>query len=162
VLSGDVDLGIVLLSNVENIRRFGHHVLIRSRRQLWTAPTHPLAQLNAPSLADIASYPYILITVDEGEQSTLRYWKQNDVEPNIAFRTSSMEALRGLVAHGFGVTILSDMVFRPWSLEGKRIDARPILNAIPQMDAGMLWRKGATLDTPAVAFQQFLIHACGS
>ncbi|MFM0169448.1 LysR family transcriptional regulator [Paraburkholderia sediminicola] len=162
VLAGDVDLGIVLLSNVENIRRFHHHVLIRSRRQLWTSPTHPLAQLNAPSLADIVDYPYILITVDEGEQSTLRYWKQNDVEPNIAFRTSSMEALRGLVAHGFGVTILSDMVFRPWSLEGKRIDARPILNAIPQMDAGMLWRKGATLDTPAVAFQQFLIHACGS
>jgi len=162
VLAGDVDLGVVLLSNVENLRRFRHHVLIRSRRQLWTAPTHPLAQLNAPSLADIAAYPYILITVDEGEQSTLRYWKQNDVEPNIAFRTSSMEALRGLVAHGFGVTILSDMVFRPWSLEGKRIDARPILDAIPQMDAGMLWRKGATLDTPAVAFQQFLIHACGS
>jgi DNA-binding transcriptional LysR family regulator len=162
VLAGDVDLGVVLLSNVENLRRFRHHVLIRSRRQLWTAPTHPLAQLNAPSLADIAAYPYILITVDEGEQSTLRYWKQNDVEPNIVFRTSSMEALRGLVAHGFGVTILSDMVFRPWSLEGKRIDARPILDAIPQMDAGMLWRKGATLDTPAVAFQQFLIHACGS
>jgi len=158
VLNGEVDL----LSNVENIRRFLHHVLIRSRRQLWTAPSHPLTQLNAPSLADIASYPYILITVDEGEQSTLRYWKQNDVEPNIAFRTSSMEALRGLVAHGFGVTILSDMVFRPWSLEGKRIDARPILNAIPQMDAGMLWHKGATLHTPAVAFQQYLIHACGS
>jgi hypothetical protein len=53
-------------------------------------------------------------------------------------------------------------VFRPWSLEGKRIDARPILNAIPQMDAGMLWRKGVTLDAPALAFQQFLIHACGS
>ncbi|MFM0212716.1 LysR family transcriptional regulator [Paraburkholderia sediminicola] len=162
VLDGTVDLGVVLLSNVENVRRFNHHVLIRSRRQLWTSPTHPLAQLNAPSLADVAEYPYILITVDEGEQSTLRYWKQNGVTPNIAFRTGSMEALRGLVAHGFGVTILSDMVFRPWSLEGKRIDARPILNAIPQMDAGMVWRKGVTLDTPALAFQQFLIHACGS
>lgn len=162
VLDGEVDLGIALLSNVENIRRFQHHTLIRSRRQLWTSPTHPLAKLNAPSLADIANYPYILITVDEGEQSTLRYWRRNEIEPNIAFRTGSMEALRGLVAHGFGVTILSDMVFRPWSLEGKRIEARPILNAIPQMDAGMLWRKGSTLDTPAVAFQQFLIHACGS
>lgn len=162
VLDGEVDLGIALISNVENIRRFQHHTLIRSRRQLWTSPTHPLAKLNAPSLADIANYPYILITVDEGEQSTLRYWRRNEIEPNIAFRTGSMEALRGLVAHGFGVTILSDMVFRPWSLEGKRIEARPILNAIPQMDAGMLWRKGSTLETPAVAFQQFLIHACGS
>lgn len=162
VLDGGVDLGIALLSNVENIRRFQHHTLIRSRRQLWTSPTHPLAKLNAPSLADIANYPYILITVDEGEESTLRYWRRNEIEPDIAFRTGSMEALRGLVAYGFGVTILSDMVFRPWSLEGKRIEARPILNAIPQMDAGMLWRKGSTLDTPAVAFQQFLIHACGS
>ncbi|MFP3624713.1 LysR substrate-binding domain-containing protein, partial [Burkholderia sp. SIMBA_051] len=81
----------------------------------------------------------ILITVDEGEQSTLRYWKKKGIEPNIAFRTSSMEALRGLVAHGFGVTVLSDMVFRPWSLEGKRIDARPITDVVPQMDAGMIW-----------------------
>ncbi len=162
VLDGIVDIGVVLLSNVQNLRRFRHHVLIRSRRQLWTSPTHPLAQLNAPSLADVAGYPYIMITVDEGEQSTLRYWNHNGIEPNVAFCTSSMEALRGLVAHGFGVTILSDMVFRPWSLEGKRIEARSILNAIPQMDAGMLWRKEAALNTPALAFQQFLIHACGS
>lgn len=162
VLDGEVDIGVVLLSNVEDLKRFKYHVLIRSRRQLWAAPTHPLAQMNTPSLEDIAAHPYILMTVDEAEDSTLRYWKQNRVTPNIAFRTSSMEALRGLVAHGFGVTILSDMVFRPWSLEGKRIDARPILNAIPQMDAGMLWRKGTTLDAPALAFQQFLIHTCGS
>lgn len=162
VLDGDVDIGVVLLSNVDKLSRFGSQVLIRSRRQLWVAPTHPLAQLDAPSLKDIAAHPYILITVDEGEQSTLRYWKKKGIVPNIAFRTSSMEALRGLVAHGFGVTVLSDMVFRPWSLEGKRIEARPILDAVPQMDAGMIWAKGAQLSAPAAALQQFLIHACGT
>ncbi|WP_321790569.1 LysR family transcriptional regulator [Burkholderia pyrrocinia] len=162
VLDGDVDIGVVLLSNVDRLSRFGSQVLIRSRRQLWVAPTHPLAQLDAPSLKDIAAHPYILITVDEGEQSTLRYWKKKGIAPNIAFRTSSMEALRGLVAHGFGVTVLSDMVFRPWSLEGKRIEARPILDAVPQMDAGMIWAKGAQLSAPAAALQQFLIHACGT
>ncbi|WP_269502280.1 LysR family transcriptional regulator [Burkholderia sp. IMCC1007] len=162
VLDGDVDIGVVLLSNVDKLSRFGSQVLIRSRRQLWVAPTHPLAQVDAPSLKDIAAHPYILITVDEGEQSTLRYWKKKGIAPNIAFRTSSMEALRGLVAHGFGVTVLSDMVFRPWSLEGKRIEARPILDAVPQMDAGMIWAKGAQLSGPAAALQQFLIHACGT
>ncbi|TKC87984.1 LysR family transcriptional regulator [Trinickia terrae] len=162
VLDGEVDLGVALLSNVERISRFGHQVLIRSRRQLWVAPTHPLAQLSTPSLKDIAQHPYILLTVDEGEQSTLRYWAKKRMTPNIAFRTSSLEALRGLVAYGFGVTVLSDMVFRPWSLEGKRIEARPVLDAIPQMDAGMLWRKDAQLSAPALAMQQFLIHACGS
>jgi DNA-binding transcriptional LysR family regulator len=159
---GEVEIGVVLLSNIDRLNRFGSQVLIRSRRQLWVAPMHPLAQLDAPSLKDIAPHPYILITVDEGEQSTLRYWRKKRLEPTIAFRTSSMEALRGLVAHGFGVTILSDMVFRPWSLEGKRIEARPVLDTVPQMDAGMIWRKGAALSGPATALQQFLIHACSA
>jgi DNA-binding transcriptional LysR family regulator len=162
VLDGESDIGVVLLSNIEKPNRFGKQVLIRSRRQLWVAPSHPLAQLDAPSLRDVAAHPYILITVDEAEQSTLRYWRKTGMEPNIAFRTSSMEALRGLVAHGFGVTILSDMVFRPWSLEGRRIEARPILDTVPQMDAGMIWLKGASLSAPATALQQFLIHACGT
>ncbi|ACC74620.1 LysR family transcriptional regulator [Paraburkholderia phymatum] len=162
VHDGDVDIGVVLLSNIEKLSRFGSQVLIRSRRQLWVAPSHPLALVDAPSLKDIAAHPYILITVDEGEQSTLRYWKKKGIAPNIAFRTSSMEALRGLVAHGFGVTVLSDMVFRPWSLEGNRIEARPVLDAVPQMDAGMIWQKGAQLNSPATALQQFLIHACGT
>lgn len=162
MLDGTVNLCIALLSNVDNLKRFRHHVLFRLRRQLWTGPTHPLAQINSASLAGIAANPYILITVDEGEQSTLRCWKRNGLKPDIAFRTSSMEALRGLVAHGFGVTILSDMVFGQWSLEGKRIEARPILDAIPQMDAGMVWKKGVTLEAPTLASQQFLIHACSS
>lgn len=162
VLNGEVEIGVVLLSNVERLSRFGSQVLNRSRRQLWVAPSHPLAQIDAPSLKDIAAHPYILITVDEAEQSTLRYWKKKSAKPNIAFRTSSMEALRGLVAHGFGVTVLSDMVFRPWSLEGKRIEARPVLDAIPHMEAGMIWQKGAQMSGPATALQQFLIHACGA
>ncbi|MEI5996068.1 LysR family transcriptional regulator [Paraburkholderia bengalensis] len=162
VLAGGIEIGVVLLSNVERLGRFGNQVLMRSRRQLWVAPTHPLAQVEAPSLKDIAAHPYILITVDEGEQSTLRYWKKKGIAPKIAFRTSSMEALRGLVAHGFGVTVLSDMVFRPWSLEGRRIEVRPILDVVPQMDVGMIWQKGAQLNGPAAALQQFLIHACGT
>jgi DNA-binding transcriptional LysR family regulator len=136
-------------------------VLVRSRRQLWMAPHHPLAQVRTPSLADIARYPYLLLTADEGEQSALSYWKRNGLAPDIFMRTGSIEALRGLVGHGFGVTILSDMVFRPWSLEGKRIEARPIHDAIPHMDAGMIWQRGSVFSEAAEAFQQFLIQSFG-
>jgi DNA-binding transcriptional LysR family regulator len=162
VLGGDIDLGVVILSNISRLARFGHAILIRSRRQLWVAPAHPLAAISSPSLGDIADYPYILLTADEGEKSALQYWKANRVEPNIGFRTSSIEALRGLVAHGFGVTILSDLVFRPWSLEGKRIEARPILDVVPHMDAGMIWRKRGQMTREAEVFQQFLLHAFGT
>ena len=161
VLAGQVDIGMVILSNVPKLNRFGHAVLVRSRRQLWVAPSHPLAQVRMPSLADIARFPYLLLTADEGEQSALAYWRSMGHEPAIAMRTGSIEALRGLVGHGFGVTILSDMIYRPWSLEGKRIEARPVLDAIPHMDAGMLWRRGAAFSDAAEAFQQFLIQSFG-
>ncbi len=161
VLKKKIDIGIVILSNVERLGHFGHAVLVRSRRQLWVAPNHPLAQIRSPSLQDIAQHPYFLLTTDEGESSALQYWNRNGIAPNIAMRTGSIEALRGLVGHGFGVTILSDMVYRPWSLEGKRIEARPVFNTIPHMDAGMLWNHTTQLPEPAEAFQQFLLHSFG-
>jgi len=38
------------------------------------------------------------------------------------------------------VTVLSDMVYRPWSLEGQRIDTRNVAVDIPTMDVGLAWR----------------------
>jgi len=161
ILEERVDLGVVILSNITGAKRFGQAVLLRSRRQLWVSPTHPLAQKTSLSLRDITQYPYILLTSDEGERSALQYWRAKGIEPNIGFRTSSIEAVRGLVAHTFGVTILSDMVFRPWSLEGKQIEARPIEDTVPHMDAGIIWHPGQTLSKPAETFQQFMLHAYG-
>ncbi len=80
----------------------------------------------------------------------------------MAFRTSSMEGLRGLVAHGFGVTILSDMLYRAWSLEGKKIEARPLVDTIPPMELGLTWRRETELPQAAEAFRQFLVMACAS
>lgn len=141
VLAGEIDMGVVLLSNMEQRERFRHHTLIRSPRQLWTAANHPLQAQGAASLAAISDYPFIQITEDEAELSTRRYWQAHGQSPTIAFRTSSMEGLRGLIAHGFGVTILSDMVYRAWSLEGKRIAAVPITDPIPAMEVGLIAQK---------------------
>ena len=113
------------------------------------------------TLKDVAEHAYILGTVEEGEASTQRYWQARGLEPRVAFRTSSMESVRGLVAHGFGVTILSDMVFRTWSLEGKKIEVRPLNDAVPPMELGLIWKPDTELPTAAEAFRQFLIQACG-
>lgn len=161
VASGEVDVGVALLSNIMSIRRFEHRSLIKSPRKLWVAPSHPLARKQRPTLKEIAGHRYIMLTVDEGEESAMRYWNKAKLHPDVFLRTGSMEALRGLVSHGFGVTILSEMVFRPWSLEGKRIEARELEDAIPQMDVGVLWRKGFPLSPAANAFVDFLGYARG-
>ncbi|MBW5414497.1 LysR family transcriptional regulator [Pseudomonas sp. MAG002Y] len=161
VLEGRLDLGLIIVSNSEAIDRFEHYVLIRSRRQLWLASHHPLMTKPDITLKDVAEHAYILGTVEEGEASTQRYWHARGLEPKVAFRTSSMESVRGLVAHGFGVTILSDMVFRTWSLEGKKIEVRPLNDAVPPMELGLIWKPDTELPTAAEAFRQFLIQACG-
>lgn len=162
VLTGELELGLVLLSNSAQREQFNYHVLLRSRRQLWTSAMHPLRAQPFASLADIAQYPYIQLSIDEGEAATQRYWQSQGLQPNIAFRTKSMEAVRGLVAHGFGITILADMVYRPWSLEGGKIEAIPVLGVIPHLESGMIWQRKAELAKPAEAMRQFLIHSCGS
>ncbi|MGJ3439484.1 LysR family transcriptional regulator [Pseudomonas sp. Je.1.5.c] len=158
IVDTSLDLGLTIISNAGTTLPFERHVLMRSRRQLWLATEHPLMSAQAISLSDIADHAYILAKVDEGETSAMRYWRSVGLEPKVAFRTSSMEALRGLVAHGFGVTILSDMLYRPWSLEGRKIEARPITDVIPPMELGLIWRAGE-LSAVASAFQQFLISA---
>lgn len=160
--NGDLDLGVVVLSNINARERFDHHVLLRSRRQLWTAADHPLLGKDKAALEDIAAWPYIQVTIDEGERSTERYWQARGIRPNVAFRTGSMEALRGLIAHGFGVTILSDMVYRPWSLEGKRIEARSVLDVVPDMEVGLIRVKGSEPNATGDAFRDFLIQICGT
>lgn len=159
VESGDIDIGVALLSNVTQVNRFEHRSLVRSQRKLWVAPSHPLAQSLDPSLSEIAEHPYVMLTVDEGEESAMRYWNRQKLVPNVILRTGSMEALRGFVSHGFGVTILSEMVFRPWSLEGKRIEARDVATSIPQMDLGMLWRKQSAPPPPVRTLMDFLTYS---
>ncbi|MDO6804580.1 LysR substrate-binding domain-containing protein, partial [Wenyingzhuangia sp. 1_MG-2023] len=108
------------------------------------------------TLADVAKEPMVMLTVDEAEESALNYWSHLPQEPRIVLRSANVEAIRTAVASGLGVTILSDMVFRTWSLEGDRIEARDLATRVPPMDIGLSWRLGATLSPSAQEFQSFI------
>ncbi len=58
-------------------------------------------------------------------------------------------AVRSIVANGNGVAILSDMVYRPWSLEGKRVDTVIVRDPVPDMRIGLAWHRGVSF-TPAM------------
>ncbi|MEX0696857.1 MAG: LysR family transcriptional regulator [Dongiaceae bacterium] len=155
LIDGDIDIAVILTSNLRNADRIETEVLIQSKRRLWLSANHPLLQAKRLSLGDIAPEPYIMLTIDEAEKTALRYWQRAKLRPTVAFRTSSVEAVRSLVATGQGVAILSDMVYRPWSLEGDRIEARALPEVVPTMDVGLAWRRGARLDPCAEAFRDF-------
>ena len=61
---------------------------------------------------EIANEDYIMLTLDEAAQTTMKYWSQTKFSPKTKLRTCSVEAVRSMVANGQGISILSDMVYR--------------------------------------------------
>lgn len=156
---GSLGMAVALTSNMEDLRRFSKISLARSRRQLWVAHSHPLAELSQASLKDVAASTYIVPTVDDGELASSRYWRDAKLKPSSTISTTSMEAVREMVALGLGVTILSDMVYRPWSLDGRKIQTVPLKGAIPPMEVGLLWKRGRRLSPAEEALSKFLSSA---
>jgi DNA-binding transcriptional LysR family regulator len=156
VIDGKLDLAVMLVSNLQRKNEIVSDVLIRSKRRLWVSAGHELLKRETVGFDDIASYPYLMLTVDEAEKSALRYWDRTPYRPNVIFRTLSVEGVRSMVAAGMGITILSDMVYRPWSLEGQRIDVRDIQGTVDTMDVGLAWRRSKERTEAARAFCELL------
>jgi DNA-binding transcriptional LysR family regulator len=150
-----LDIAVMLVSNLADTTRIASETLIRSRRRLWLPVEHPLLTLENVTLADVAREPYVMLTVDEAMNTAGKYWGRAGLEPRMIVKTSSVEAVRSMVAAGMGITILSDMVYRPWSLEGDKLESREISQQVPTMDVGLAWSKNAELPAPARAFIEF-------
>lgn len=161
VVSGDVDMAVMLVSNLSDKAAIDHEILMRSTRRLWLPADHRFLALQKVGLADIAGEDYVMLTVDEAQETAARYWQKAGLSPRAVLTTSSVEAVRSLVAAGIGVTILSDMVFRSWSLEGQRIEVRDVIEPIPTMDVGLAWARARPINPTAAAFRAFMSMTMG-
>ena len=149
--AGRIDLAVMLTSNLERHDTLAHVTLARSPRRLWTSAEHPLSNATSVSLSEIAQLPYIALTADEALDTSMKYWEKTPYRPNVTFATGSVEAVRTMVAAGMGVSILSDLVYRPWSLEGQRISRQDVADIVPTMDLGVAWRAQAEPSEAAAA-----------
>lgn len=154
LLNNRYDMSVLLTSNILNPALVTEKVLSSTRR-LWLPAQHHLLKAESVGLREIAQEPYIMLTVDEAAHSALKYWSATPYQPRVILRTSSVEATRSLVANGQGVAILSDMVHRPWSLEGRRIETADISDPVPAMDVGLAWRRNMELSPPMLAFRSY-------
>ncbi len=162
LVSGGLDMAVMLTSNLGNAGELASETLFRSRRRLWLPSEHRLLSASEITLSDVVQEPYIMLTVDEAGRTAGRYWDHYGLTPKVVFATSSVEAVRSMVAAGVGVTILSDMVYRPWSLEGQKIELRQPVEAVPSMDVGLTWPNTRPLSAPAQVFRAFISGALGS
>ena len=145
-----------LTPNILHYAPFHYEELISSPRRLWISSRNPLAEQDEVSIHDLAGEDYILLTMDEHEAAMSKLWQQHNFTPKIMFKSHTMEALRSMIANDMGAAILSDMVCRSWSLEGRPIVKKDLIENISSMNTGMTWPWGRKLSEAALTFIAFL------
>ncbi|NNU80190.1 LysR family transcriptional regulator [Halovulum dunhuangense] len=152
LIGGELDVAVMLTSALHDRMALQTEILDVSPYRLWLPMGHPLGTQESISLQDVTREKLIVLNVDEMEEGTVNLLSVLGQRPQIAFRTRSVEAVRSLVATGAGVALLPDLVYRPWSLEGDRIDSRDVSGALPVVQVGVVWRKGSPLSPQARDF----------
>ena len=152
LVGGELDVAVMVISNLRDRMALQAEILETSPYRLWLPMGHPLVSADIISVADITREPLIMLTIDEIEENTGKLLTALGARPHVAFRTRSVEAVRSRVATGAGVALLPDLVYRPWSLEGDRIESRDVSGSLPVVQVGMVWRKGSSLPQAARDF----------
>lgn len=157
LVNGEIDFGLLIVSNLAQRSAIDDEVLLRSECRAWLAPWHPLSEADVLSLSDLENEPVVALALDEMEGLIDGIWSKFDHPPCIAYRTSSMEGVRSLVGTGAGIALLPDLVYRPWSLDGDRIIAKRLRESLPTVDIGIAWRR-LTRHSEAAAMFKEAVH----
>lgn len=150
---GSIDLALIIVSNLSRKHGLRYRILMRSPRTLWLSSGHRLNRLPKISFRELRDEAYVQFASDEAPVAALRYLK---VKPRIILNTSSMEAVRGIVATGEAVTILAHLVYRPWSLDGGRVESRSLAEPLPSLDLGIAWNREKVLSEAEQKFIGYL------
>lgn len=160
--NGPFDLSLIMMQENQHYEDLVAKTLHRSSRRLWLSANHPLLAKDVVSMEEISREPYLALTIDDAWEFAQRYWDHLPYRPNVVFKTSSVEAIRTMVAAGMGVSILSDMIYRNWSLEGQRIETRDSDFSIPTVDVGILYSSKRRLSPAGRTFATYMQRVCNS
>lgn len=148
--SGEIDVALIYDIAVDRgvrIERLGAlspYVLLPER--------HPLAEHAAVSLVDLADEPLILLDAPPSGDYFLALFASQGLAPNVRYRSSSFEMVRGLVGRGLGYALLATRPASGLSYDGRALTARPLADETEPSHIALATRMG---DTPGPAVCAF-------
>lgn len=153
VINYDVDLDI----------HCERHTLKQAPLHALLPADHPYTQQSRISLPELLKEPFILSNQAHSRAHFLNLFQIFGLTPNIAYRATSFELLRGMVANGLGVSLAYTQPAGHLSYDGKPLVTLPLLETtptqrvviarqaqFPQSAAGeALWQTLTSLATPS-------------
>jgi flavin reductase (DIM6/NTAB) family NADH-FMN oxidoreductase RutF len=124
---------------------------------------HPLAAAPAIALQDLAQEPLVLLDVEPNRNFILSLFHDCGLEPQIAYRSRSIEMVRGLVGHGIGYGLLVTKPANNMTYDGRALVARPLGSAVKNSRLVLAALKSRSVSALAAEFadhcQSLFAHA---
>ncbi|RJF91802.1 LysR family transcriptional regulator [Noviherbaspirillum saxi] len=150
--SGQLDLAILYNQEIDE-SVFDNSVLLDELRPyVILSADHPLAGRDSVSLHELSTEPMILLDLLPSKTYFLSIFRDYNLAPHIAFRSPSLELVRGLVGRGLGFSV---MVTRPEidvTYDGNHIVCMKIKESVDSVSLTAIWLKSNQLTRPAQLF----------
>lgn len=143
LINGEVDLAIMVSNALGEPQALEVEALTRSPNRVWMASGHELAEKAELTLQECAAHPLVVLEADRVENVLNALWSRHGLHPPVLMRSTSLEAVRSLVGIGAGIALLPDFLYRPWTLDAEHVEARSLRDATPNIDVGLVWRRGS-------------------
>ncbi|OOM74171.1 LysR family transcriptional regulator [Clostridium sp. BL-8] len=149
IKEGSVDFGFVNPDAVDNLPT----ISLKQDQMLAVLPyNHQLASHEKVTLEELSNEPFILL--DEGQLSVpLKFFKENNLQPNIHYRVYDDYTIMSMVEKGLGITILPELTLDriSYNIVKKEIYP-PILRTI-----GISFKNKKTLPIASKYFIDFIL-----
>lgn len=127
--------------------------------QALVSSEHPFANRGKISLKELADEPFVLLDLPHSRDYFLDIFQRVGVTPHIAYRCSSQELVRGLVAHGHGYTIHNAPAVSHTTYDGGQVKLLQLESSLPSMPVVRLHLRDFTMRPVVRAFDTFLQQA---
>ncbi len=152
LINGELDVAIMLSNALSEPQALVAETLTRSPSRVWLPSHHALCARDELTLAECAACDQIVLEADRIDELMRVVWARHQLKPRTILRTGSLEAVRSLVGAGAGIAVLPDFLYRPWTLDAEHVEVRPLRDALPTVDVGLVWRRGSGLKPAATEF----------
>jgi DNA-binding transcriptional LysR family regulator len=115
---------------------------------------HRLAGKRKVKLVELAGEPLVLLGLPESRGHFLSVFAEAGLEPNIAYETSSFEMVRGLVANGYGYSLLHSRAPHHRALDGSALVSIPLSEPAREMHMGLARLASSRPTRMALAFAE--------
>jgi DNA-binding transcriptional LysR family regulator len=101
------------------------------------AAGHPLAGRASVAMSELAGEPLVLLDLPYSREYLRSLFTAESLTPTVAHRSTQPEAIRTLVANGYGYTIVNARPILDRALDGRRLETVPLAGAPRAMRLGV-------------------------